>query len=95
MWRYCISKNWGIQKCHHEWRLGVNLVIDNIVYVASDTASVYNLNAIGSLLMEILHFEDLGDTECRLAANAVVLVIGEQQISIATTSGGYLPSCKI
>ena len=27
--------------------------------------------------MEILHFEDLGDTECRLAANAVVLVLGE------------------
>ena len=32
--------------------------------------------------MEILHFEDLGD-ECRLAANAVVLVIGGYQISIA------------
>ena len=33
--------------------------------------------------MEILHFEDLGDTERRLAANAVVLVPGEYQISIA------------
>ena len=29
--------------------------------------------------MEILHFEDLGDTECRLAANAVVLVLGAYQ----------------
>ena len=35
--------------------------------------------------MEILHFEDLGDTiECHLAANAVVLVLGQYQISIAT-----------
>ena len=33
--------------------------------------------------MEILHFKDLGDTECRLAVNAVVLVPGEYQISIA------------
>ena len=46
--------------------------------------SVSNFKAIGQLLMEILHFEDLGDTECRLAANAVVLVLGECQISIAT-----------
>ena len=28
--------------------------------------------------------KDLGDTECGLAANAVVLVLGECQISIAT-----------
>ena len=60
--------------------------------------------------MEILHFEDLGDTsvvseyslgvnlvidECRLAANAVVLVIGGYQISIAKYLRGYLPSYKI
>ena len=30
------------------------------------------------------HFEDLGDTECRLAANAVVLVLIGYQISILT-----------
>ena len=42
--------------------------------------------------MEIVHFEDLGDTECRLAANAGVLVLGEYQISIATYPRGYLPS---
>ena len=30
--------------------------------------------------MELLHFEDLGDAECRLAANAVVLV-GTRRIS--------------
>ena len=33
-------------------------------------------------LIEILHFEDFGDTS-HLAANAVVLVPGEYQISIA------------
>ena len=33
--------------------------------------------------MKISQFEDLGDYECRLAANAVVLVIGGYQISIA------------
>ena len=44
--------------------------------------------------MEILHFEDLGDTECRLPANAV-LVVGEYQILRATYLRGYLPSYKI
>ena len=34
--------------------------------------------------MEILHLEDLGDTECRLAPNAVVLVYGDYQVLIAT-----------
>ena len=33
--------------------------------------------------IHVLHFEDLGDTECRLAANAVVLVLEEYQILIA------------
>ena len=40
--------------------------------------------------MEILHLEDLGDTECRLVANAVVLVLGEYQISIATYLRGLV-----
>ena len=43
-----------------------------------------NLKAIGRLLLEILHFKDLGDAGGCLAANAVVLVLGEYQISIAT-----------
>ena len=30
--------------------------------------------------MELFHFKDLGDTECRLAANAAVLVLGEYHI---------------
>ena len=54
-----------------------------------------NFRAIGPLLIEILHFEDLGDTECRLATNTVVLVLRENQISIATYLRGYLPSYKI
>ena len=33
--------------------------------------------------MKILHFEDLGDTES-VVTNAVVLVLGECQISMAT-----------
>ena len=37
-----------------ECRLGVNLVIDNLFYVASDSSPLYK--------MAILHFEDLGST---------------------------------
>ena len=44
-----------------ECSLGVNLVIDNFLYVASDSSPLQNLKAIGSLLMEISQFEDLGD----------------------------------
>ena len=33
--------------------------------------------------MEILHFKDLGDKECHLAGNAVVLVLRKYQILIA------------
>ena len=42
--------------------------------------------------MEILHFEDLG----RLAGNAVVLVLGEYQVSIATylRAGSIYPHIK-
>ena len=38
--------------------------------------------------MEILHFEDLGDTSVVRAANAVVLVLGGYQISIAKNLRG-------
>ena len=37
--------------------------------------------------MEILHFKDLGDTES-VITTAVVLVLGECQISMATYLGG-------
>ena len=42
-WRYCISNNWGIQRCHHECSLGVNLVIDNFCYVVSDISPLYTI----------------------------------------------------
>ena len=65
-----------------ECSLGVNLVIDNF------------LKAIVPLVMDIA-FCRFGGYECRLAANAVVLVIGGYQISIAKYLRGYLPSYKI
>ena len=43
-----------------------------------------NKISIYLLLMEILHIENLRDTECHLAVKAVVVVPGEYQISIAT-----------
>ena len=55
--------------------MGVNLVIDNFLYVASESNWDHYFN------MEILYFEYLGNTKCRLAASAVVLVLGEYQIS--------------
>ena len=74
----------GYKSINNECSLGVNLV--RLLFLCSFRyfTSVYNLKAIGPLLMEILHFEDLGDTVCHLAANAVVLVLRKYQISIAT-----------
>ena len=34
-------KELGMQKCRHKCSLGVNLVIDNFLYVASDTLPLY------------------------------------------------------
>ena len=73
------KRSGGYRKCRHECSVGVNLVIDDSCYVASDvlpTLYALHLKAIGQLLIYILHFKDVGDTECRLAANAVVLVLG-------------------
>ena len=57
-------KDLGDTSVISECSLGVTLVIDNFFDVASDTLPLYNffLKAIGPLLMEILHFEDLWDT---------------------------------
>ena len=33
----------GYRKCHHECSWGVNLVIDNFGYVASNTSSLYQI----------------------------------------------------
>ena len=80
-----------------ECSLGVNLVIDNFIKLLQILHLCINLKAIGRLhnyhIMEILHFKDLGDTE--LAANAVVLVLGGYQISIAIyLRGGIYPHIK-
>ena len=45
--------------------------------------------------MDIFYFKDLGDTECHLDANVVVLVLGECQISITMYLSGYLSSYKV
>ena len=44
-----------------ECSLGVNLIIVIFVCSFGFFTSIYNLKAIGPLLMEILQFEDLGD----------------------------------
>ena len=36
-------KEFGIQKCRHKRSLGVNLVIDNFLYVVSDTSPLYKI----------------------------------------------------
>ena len=59
LWRYCIL---GDASFINECSLGVNLVIDNFLCSFRYFTSVLNLKEIGLLLMEILHFEDLGDT---------------------------------
>ena len=52
LWRSSISKIWGIQKMssRRQLSLGVNLIIDNLFYVASDTSSLYHL-CINQLIM--------------------------------------------
>ena len=53
-----------------------------------------NFKAIEHLVMEILHFKDLGDTES-VAMHAVVLVLAECHISMATHLRGYLFNCNL
>ena len=61
-----------------ECSLGVNLVIDNFFYVASDTSPLYKIwkQSDHYLWRYVLHFEDLGDTsvisECSLGVNLVI-----------------------
>ena len=45
-----------------ECSLGVSLVIDNFLSTFRYFTNVYNLKAIGQLLMEIFHFYYLEDT---------------------------------
>ena len=68
--------------------LCVYQVVDNFVYVPADAlprgfTPVSKLKAIGRLVMDILHFKDLGDT-ASVVTNTVVLVLPKCQISIPT-----------
>ena len=66
-----------------ECSLGVNLVFDNFVYVASGTHLCIKFESNRTISYGDIAFWRFGGYECRLAANAVVLVIGGYQISIA------------
>ena len=67
----------GYRKCCHECSLCVYLVIDNFfVCTFWCFTPVSNFKAIGQLVMEILHFKDLGVT-ASIVTNAVVLVLRE------------------
>ena len=84
--RYCILKIWGYKSVINECSLGVNLVIDNFLYVASDTSPLYKI------WKQSYHYLwRYCILKCHLTANAVVLVLGEYQISIST----YLKIWKI
>ena len=98
-WRYCISKNWGIQKVLSRMQCGC--LSSHWQFVACTfriwcfiPVMVSNLKEIGQLFMKILHFEDLADTES-VVTNSGVLVLWECQVSIATYLRGYLPSYKV
>ena len=54
----------------------VYLVVDNLVYVPSCALPMYQIlsKKIGQLVIEILYFVDVGDTES-VITNAVVLVL--------------------
>ena len=41
--------------------MGVNLVIDNVCYIASDTSPLYQI------LKQSDNYKDLGDTECQIS----------------------------
>ena len=66
-----------------ECSLGVNLVIDNFVYVASDSSPLYKFESYRTISYGDIAFWRFGGYKCRLTVNAVVLVIGGYQISIA------------
>ena len=68
-----------------ECSLGVNLVIDNFFYVASGTSPLHKIwkQSYRTITHGDIAFLRFGGYECRLAANAVVLVLAGYQISIA------------
>ena len=88
----------GYRKCRHKCSLGVNLVIDNFIYVASDTSPLYQiLKQLDNYLWRYCILNIWGIQSVVWLHTTFVLVLGEYQISIATylRGGGYLPSYKI
>ena len=88
--RYFISKNWGIHKVSSWMQFGC-LSSHWPLFACTFWCftPVSNFKAIGQLVMEILHFKDLGDTAI-VITNAIVLVLRECQISIPTYIWGYI-----
>ena len=66
-----------------ECSLGVIVVIDNFCYVASGTSPLYKIRKQSDYYLWRYCIWRFGGYKCRLAVNAVVLVLGEYQISIA------------
>ena len=63
--------------------MGVNLVIDHFFYVVSGTSPLYEFESNRTISHGDIAFLRFGGYECRLAVNAVVLVLAGYQISIA------------
>ena len=87
----------GYKSVINECSLGVNLVIDNFVYVATDSSSLYKIWKQSDHYLSYygdIAFEDLGDTECRSAVNAVVLVLREINFNSNVPQGGIYPHIK-
>ena len=74
-------KNWGIQKVLSRMQLVcLSSHWQCLVCICWCFTPASHFKAIGQLVMEILHFKDLGDT-ASVVTNAVILVLGECQIS--------------
>ena len=73
------------RKCFYEYSLGVYLVIDNFLYVLSDAFTVSNFKAIGQLIMEILHFKDMG-SKCLPSHRVILQCIGNWQCYVTLKS---------
>ena len=94
-WIYCISKNWGIQKVSSRMQFGcLSSHWQLSVCTSWSFTPVSYFKAIRQLVLEILLFKDLRNTES-VVTNAVVLVLGGCKLSMATYLRGYLPSYKV
>ena len=94
-WRHCILKICRDTSVVSECSLSVNLVIDNICMYLQILHLCIKFESNQTITYGDIAFWRFGRCECRLAANAVVLVLGGYQISIATyLRGGIYPHLK-